>query len=422
MREYVLRIFRNPLISGSVITFLGFLSGNFFNFLFNVYMSRSLSVAEYGTFASIVSIILLYSFLAESFIPTVVHFASTYFANGEIDKSRGLFIKVTKLALGVGSFGFLIFIVFSKSISDFFNIQNENLLIFVGFTMLFAFTGAVNRAFLQAKLAFSFITYLSIFSSTFKLLIGVVLVFLGLGVYGAVWAFFLEFFIQYLIMLVPLRTFFSKKGESKMHILTLLAYGAPTTLTLLGFASFITADIILVKHFFSARDAGIYAGLSLLGRVIYFFSAPIITVMFPLIVQRHARNETYTHVFKTAVFFTFISSIFLTAFYSLFPELCIRILLRRDEYLVLKPLLWYFGLYMIVYSLLSVLINFFLSVKKTKIYIPVVISAFLQVLILVFFHRSMQEVISVSLSVTSLLLLVLLLYYFMLYGSKTKNK
>ena len=51
--------------------------------------------------------------------------------------------------------------------------------------------------------------------------------------------------------------------------------------------------LILVKHFFSPHDAGIYAGLSLIGRVIFFFSAPIASVMFPVIVQKYARKENY---------------------------------------------------------------------------------------------------------------------------------
>lgn len=422
MRKRINEVIKNPIISGGAIVFLGFLSGNFFNFLFNVFMSRNLSVADFGTLSSLVSLVLLCALALDSFIPTVMHFAGTYFAKGEIDKARGLFRRVSQFALGAGGLVIVIFLVFGKNIGHFFNIESQGLLLTVGFAVLFAAGAAINRAFLQAKLSFSYISFINILSSSLKLAIGAGLVLLGFNVHGALWSFLISFCVMYFLMLIPLRFLFSRGGTtSVISIKTLLAYGGPASLALLSLASLISADIILIKHFYSAKDAGIYSGLSLLGRIIYFFSAPIVTVMFPLIVQRHTKNEKYVHLFKISVALIFISSMLLTLFYYLFPEFNIRILLKREEYLVIKPTLWYFGLYMSLYSVLSVFVNFFLSTKRTKVFIPCVVAAFSQWILIWFFHDSFTQIITISIAVVSLLLLTLLLYYWRLYGNRNQQ-
>ena len=57
MKKKALEIIKHPLVYGSSIVVIGGLVANFFHFLFNLFMSRNLSVADYGTLASIVSLI-----------------------------------------------------------------------------------------------------------------------------------------------------------------------------------------------------------------------------------------------------------------------------------------------------------------------------------------------------------------------------
>lgn len=419
MKQKIKELSQNPLISGSLIVFFGFLSGNFFNFIFNVFMSRNLSVSDYGTLASLASIILFCALAADSFVPTLVHFVSTYLVMDDLGKVSSLFWKMTKLGSIIGAIILMIFVVFSKTIANFFNIGNQNLVILVGLTVFLIYVSIINRAILQAKLAFKFLSFVNIFSSILKLLIGIGLVFLGFGLYGAVFAFFLASVIPYFIMFIPIRDLIVKvDGASHIKIGSILSYGGPATIALLSQNLFLTTDIILVKHFLPAKEAGIYAGLSLLGRIIYFFSSPVVTVMFPIIVRKHTKNEKYTHLFKTSVGLIFISSIILTIFYYFFPEFSIRILLKREEYLVLKPILWFFGIYITIFSVVSVFTNFFLSIKKTKIFIPILFFAIAQFILLWFFHTSFVIIISISVSVVSMLLSVLLVYYLKLYGNR----
>ena len=53
-------------------------------------------------------------------------------------------------------------------------------------------------------------------------------------------------------------------------------------------------DVILVKHYFSADEAGHYAALSQLGKIIIFGTGAIASVMFPLVVERFEKHEMYS--------------------------------------------------------------------------------------------------------------------------------
>lgn len=419
MRKRIYQVIKNPLMSGSIFIFAGFLLGNFFNFLFNVYMSRNLSIAGYGALASLVSIILLFALAAEALTPTVVNFAGSYFANKKIGKVAAFFWKLNAFFIVFSAIVLGLFVIFSKPIGQFFRIDNPVLLFIVGVIVFFTSVMTLNRGILMGKLSFKYISFLTIFSSMFKLLSGAALVVLGLDVTGGLIAFLVAYTSYYLLSFFPLRFIFQIKVKEKVVSLgKILAYAAPSAMAMLGLTLFITTDMLLVKHFYSSKDAGIYAGMSLLGKIIYFFSAPISTVLFPLVVQRHARNEKHSHLFAIAIGLVALSSFGITLFYYFFPGFSILLLLKQKDYLSITPILWVFGIFMISYSLLWVTTNYYLSMKKTNIFIPIVIAAVFQAIALWFYHGTFLTVILVSIIATVSPLCIILMNNWKLFNRK----
>src|SRR3989344_3315413 len=128
MRKRINQAINHPLISGSAIVFGGTLSANLFHFIFNLFMSRTLSVSDYGTLASLVSVILLFSLIADSFIPTIVHFSSLYFAKKELGIVSSIFFEVSKLSFFIGILTIITFLIFQESISQFLRMQETSLI------------------------------------------------------------------------------------------------------------------------------------------------------------------------------------------------------------------------------------------------------------------------------------------------------
>ena len=412
MKNNIKKIMKHPLVYGSTIVVVGNLIANFFNFLFNLFMSRSLTVADYGVFASVMSLVGFPVLVGTAIIPVVVRFAGNYFATGNFPLLRGLYLKIKKLLLVVATVAFIIFLFLIPSISNFFHIEDKNILLMVNVIIFFAVIGVINMAFLQAKLAFAFQVFINLANSVTKLILGMVFVIAGYSVAGATMAMIIAGLVAYAISFIPLKFIFDRKiSAPSVKTKELFSYGLPSMLTLLGLTSFISSDIMLVKHFFDPIHAGLYAGLSLIGRVIFFVSAPIGTVMFPLIVQKHSKNESFTNTFKLSLLLVFVPSILMTIFYALFPKFSILFFLKREEYLSISSLIAPFALFIALFSLSSIIANFYLSIKKTKVFIPIMLGAISQIFLIVLYHQTFLQIILISLIITLLLVVGLLLYY-----------
>ncbi|RJQ37755.1 hypothetical protein C4559_03400 [Candidatus Microgenomates bacterium] len=421
MRNKINLALKHPLISGSSMIFIGGLVASFFNFIFNLFMARTLLPSDYGILISIMSLLALCSLPAGAVIPLVINFAASYFAKKEISKVEDLFFKVLKFSSLLGLFVFIVFFIFHTKIAQFFRINNESLILLTGFMVFLGYIGVVNNALLQAKLSFKFITFSNLLGAFLKLAFGIGFVFLGFSVGGVIWGFLFASFIPYLVSFIPLKFIFSgKRKNSKTKIGTLLAYGAPAAITVFCLTSLSTIDLILVKHFFDPTVAGIYAGMATVGKVIFFFSAPIGTVMFPLIVQKNAKGENFHNIFKLSLLLVFIASVFITVFYFIYPEFTVKFFLKKEAYLSIAPLLGLFGIFITFYSLLSIIVNFYLSTKKTNVFIPIVLGAISQAALIWFFHSSFLQIISISISTTGLLVFALLLYYWRMYDKEKK--
>lgn len=376
-------------------------------------MLRQLSAADYGILATVFAITAFPALAVTAIGPMVVRFAGEYFALGKLEKVRGLYLRVTKAFYLIALVIFFLFLLLTPQMMEFFHLKDAYLFFITNIIIFFGFVGIINIQFIQAKLAFLFQVSLNFIGAIVKLIFGVILVFLGYSYMGAIYAVLASSLAVYIISFIPLRFVFNKKLiPSSTKAMDLISYGLPSTLALLGLTSFISADIILVKHFFSPTLAGIYAGVALIGKIIFYLSAPIGTVMFPLVVQKHAKNENYTNTFILSMMLVFVPSLLLSVFYSLFPNFTILLLTYgKKEYLLLSPLLGYLGMYFAVYCLLTIVTNFYLSINKTKVYIPILIGAVLQILLILLYHNTFFQIVIISLVITFVLLIGLLLYY-----------
>src|SRR3990167_4371225 len=313
--KFLKTIFKHELISGASLIFVGAFFANILNFLFNLFMTRNLSAENYGILATLNSLMTLAVLPAGAIVPIVLQFGALYFAKNQLEMARGLYFKITKPFFLFGTLIFILFVIFRGALAQFFRIEDESLIMLAACTIYLGFIGVANPALLQAKLAFSFIAFTNLLSALLKLVIGVGMVLAGFSLGGVMWGLLISSSVPYILSFLPLK-FLLDKGIAapKISLNTLLSYGAPASLATFGLTSFVTTDIILVKHFFDPQAAGIYATLSLVGRVIFFFSAPIGMVMFPLVAQKYARQENFHNTFKLALFLVLLPSVPLTIF------------------------------------------------------------------------------------------------------------
>jgi O-antigen/teichoic acid export membrane protein len=429
MKEKVLllghKLAGHELISGGFYIFAGSIFANFLAFLLNLFLARSLSYADYAIFASLLSVITLAAIPVGSMNTVIVKFATDFSVKAQSDKLKKLYVMFFKFVLVFSLLIVAIFFIFSAPLMSYLHIDNIWYVIVTGFVTASFYLNTLNNAFLQSLLKFKFIAVLSILGSLVKLVTGVILVVLGYKAFGGLGALFSMVFASYLIAYIPLAKILKEKSSDKQIPLNtkhILSYAVPTFVTVLFLTSFTTIDVILVKHFFNSQTAGFYAGLSLIGKVIFYFTAPIPAVMFPLLVKRHASGASFNNLFYLALILVILPSVAMTSFYFLFPNFVINLFLGGREYLYIVPYLGIFGLYLTVFSLVNVCVNFFLSLNKTNISAIVVLAAVSQIILIYIFHSDFYQVIGVSLLVTVLLFIALIFIFFKNYGNFGKLK
>jgi len=419
------KLFSHELINGSFYIFLGSMVANFLAFLLNLFLARNLSYADYAIFASLLSVITLASIPASSISTVIMKFATEYFAKGQYEKIKIFYLKMFKFIFSLSFLIFLGFMLFSIFLKNFLHLDNVLYIILTGFTVSVTYLFIMNAAFLQSLLKFAFISFVSVIGGIVKLLVGVILVLLGYRAFGGIWAIFFMTFISFIVGYVPLRKILAEKYKNEDVVIKtseIYSYAVPAFIISFFLTSFTSMDVILVKHFFSASQAGFYAGISLIGKVIFYFTSPIPVVMFPLLVKRHSTGSNFKNLFYLALLLVVLPSFAITIFYFFFPEFVIKLFLGGRHYLSIAPYLGLFGFYITIFSMVNVCVSLFLSLNKTKIMPLVVLGAIFQIILICLFHNSFFQVIGVSVFVTFILLIFLLIYFLKNYGELPKLK
>lgn len=417
------RILSHDLVKGSTIIFLGTMLTNVFAFFFNLLLVRKFSYAEYGEYVAVISLFALLSIPAQSLQPVLVRFSSEFISKKQMGKAER-FYRQTFLSLILFSvLFFFVYFLLTPFLKEFFHIPDLLPILLIGLTICLAYISIPNMSFLQSMLKFSYLSFTTVLGSATKLGVGLLLIFLGFHVMGGLWAVWLSFLVPLLLSFIPLKNLFSvKEAPENISWREILAYGLPSTIALFALSSFTSTDVLLVKHFFSTNEAGLYGGLSLIGKVIFYFTAPITTVMFPLVIKRFEEKRSYHNLFFVALGLVSLPSLTLTLLYFLFPRLVVLIFLGGKQYQSIAGLLGYFGIFLTLFSLLNVFVNFFLSLKKTEVSVLVILGAILQAVLISLYHATFYQVIIISTIVTFVLLILLLFYYSKNYASFKNEK
>jgi len=404
------KILKHPLFSGSIIMFGGGMAANVINYIYHLLMGRILGPIDYGSLASIYSLIYVVAI-----VPISTSFAIVKFISQAKDKKeRGyIYWVLKKFVFWVAVATSLVLLIISPCVAQYLKIDEFASVVMIApmtFLLLMILT---NQAAMQGLLRFIGVVGPGFSSALGKLLFGLFFVALGFSVNGAVFGILLALIVTYFLSVWLRGNLFDEKAKAgSFSIQKFLHYAFPVLIQALAFTAFFTVDVLLAKHFLPAFEAGIYAALSTLGKVIYFAAQPITAAMFPIVIGKKSRGEAYRGIFFVSFLLTVLISILAVSLYWLFPSLAIGILYGKD-YLTAAPSLVWMGLFIGVYTANYILVNFLLSIERTKIvYLPLAI-AVIQVVGINIWHSGIMDIITVSL--VSMLILFVGLSLYMIY-------
>lgn len=389
--------------------FVGAMVSNFGTYLYYLFMGRMLGPVGYGALESLISLWYILSVVPGALGLVIIKFTSQFLGEGKRGAIVSLFRFFSRFGVVLGGTTTLFLFLISPLLTSFLRLPEISNAFLTATLFLMATLLLFNRSFLQGLLKFKENALNGILETTLKLLLAIILVSLGFYINGAILAIFLAGMVAYLASFIPLKI---KEEETVLVIdkREILHFAFPSFIFTFCFMTFFSIDVILVKHFFSPREAGLYAALSVLGKIVYFAVAPIVSVMFPLISKARAEGKSFGKLLPLTLGLVMAISLGITGIYFLLPKLMIMILFG-PAYVEVSSLVWLMGIFLTFYSFSYTLTSFYLSLKKVKILSLPLLALVVEIGFLWFFHASLLQVITILIAISGLLSLGLLLYY-----------
>ena len=387
------------------------------NYLYNLILGRVLGPTQFADAAVLITFLLVLSFIAMTFQLVTAKFSVLF----ENELFKNFIAKVYKQAFWVGLFLGILIIAFASNLQAVFNTTSSTMFVIFGCGVPLYFLMSVNRGAFQGKKAYKSlsITYQGEMLSRLLVTLGIILVFnikssavIAIGI-----------LISFVFGLLPFKAkqFSFKKSEplETTYSKQIKNFFLLTTFYELTQIIINNSDILLVKHYFESYEAGLYASLALIGRIVYFIAWMFVMLLLPAVVElKKEGKETVSILFKYVGYITGISIIIVLGC-LLLPELIINILFG-EQYLAMAPLLWKYAIATSMFAISNIFAYYYLSLDK---YIPVIISGvfgMLQMLLVIFYHDNLEQVVLMQI-IAMALLLVIQIGFFKLETRKQKR-
>ena len=411
------------LIKHTSIMVMSTIIANISLLFFHAYMSRALGPASFGILVSFLAICFIVGLPVASIQTVIAKYVSNFKVNNQWEKIGYLFRDSLKKMSLCGGLGLGLFILGSAKISSFLQIEARRPVIILGVVLFLSLFLPVVRGVLQGLQKFGHLGTNVLLEGISRLLLGVLLVYLGLGMNGAVEGIGLGFLLVVLVAFIPLRPLLrhEKSIEGKMNSAEIYAYFPPVFLALLCFVLLANMDIIFVKHFFNATEAGYYSALSVVGRGFLTLALAVSMVMFPKVSELETQKKDSSSILKKSLLFgvSICSVVILACFF--FPRFII-VAVFGSEYLDISSLLRVFGIAISPLVLIHVLINYNLARYRNSFLYVLVFGVVFYVIMLSLFHSSLRQVVLILGGVSCLVFVMNLASIFFPFGKAGKPR
>ncbi len=384
------------------------------NYLYNLILGRVLGPEAFADAAILITFLLILSFIGMTFQIVTTKYVVIYNFRKRLAFIRLMTTSALLSGIGLG----LIIVASCNLLQKVFHTQSALMFVLFGVGIPFYFLMSVNRGVYQGNNNLFNLskTYTSEMISRLLLTVVAILFAPNLPTTIIVAS---GITLSFVFGLQPFQKIFFKKPTlekremlSVQNIATFFGLTAIYELTQIIINN---SDVILVKHYFNNQEAGLYASIALIGRVVYFVAWIFVMLLLPkvLTLQKEGKN-TQSILIKYVGYIVALSAIIVATTYF-FPNLVVNLMFGED-YLSIAPLLWKYALATSIFAIANIFAYYFLSINK---YTPVVISALLgltQIVLIVMFHKSLEQVVKMQIISMGILLFFQLAYFF--YHSK----
>ena len=400
---------KNQLVKQGSLLFISTLVVNLGNYVINLLLGRLMSPADFSEVSLLITLMLMLSFWALAFQLTGAKWAAAYKHDGAPEQLAALVRWLRKLAWSAGLVMAVLLMGLSFFWQDFFQTRSVLPFIIFGAGMPVYLLMSTNRGILQGnqqygRFAFTYQTEMWI-----RLGVTLLLVWLGFGVNGVAWGITLSLLASLLASQIktgaaPAAQF--NHQRALRFFLMILVYECSQILLN-------NSDTVLVKHYFPPTEAGLYAALALMGRIVYFGTWTIVTLLFPMVIKLEKEGKPHTRYFVGGLLAVAAMGATIVAGLYLFPELAVNMLFG-SQYLSITPLLWQYALATTLFACANVFVYYHLSLDRNAPAWLMIGGGMLQIVLITLFHASFQQIINRQIMMMSGMLVLMIVYQWVL--------
>lgn len=387
------------------------LAGNFFGFLYNIYLGRKLSLEDFGLIGLFGSFVYITNIITAALGRTLTHKTAYLFGKygGPIKQAWSLYRRrLTLISLAI----FVIWITASPILNLLF--KSDGLFPYLIFSpvWIMGIAGTIDSSFLAGNLMFGPISGIVVFEPIIKFV--VTYIFVETGLHGLVYlaipvSVFMSFGLTYLFAR-------SVKGVEK-EISEGDVVSFPKKFFYTSFISnlstivFLSIDIIIAKLYLSPYEAGLYTLLSVVGKIVYFASTLFSQFIIPYASKENGEGKVGTLFYKL-LGLIMASTIGGVLVFGIFGYITVPLLMGEKA----LPIVAYLPLYSLGVALHSITINLVTFNQAKKKFLFPVAGFFLSlftVIGMVVFHSSVWDLVRVVFSGGLINIIgIILIYYF----------
>ncbi|HEY3419544.1 MAG TPA: hypothetical protein VGK23_03245 [Methanomassiliicoccales archaeon] len=364
------------------------------DYLFQYFMSGTMTPANFSELSALLSMFYLAIAPAQVMSTFLVKQTSRLNVQGRKNEIAWLIRKtilygtMTGVAIAVGMFLLL------PEISSFIYLSSTFPVFLLMAGVIISLISPVGYGTSQGLERFRLNALYGITGPITKLGIGIVLVFVGYGIMGALGGVLIGLILALTAALYSIRDLFrfeplpiphpelTKMRGSLLHVIV-----AVTCLTIM-----VNVDIILARQYLDQNTAGLYAVCSLLGKIILFLPSSINIVIYPKLAAAHAKRSGTVGMMRLSVLIALAVTGVVVASYFLFPNEILRLLYGGDKYIGAAAGLGILGLAMALLGIANLFMNYGLAIDS-RVYLAIMVFfTALQVALIVMFHDSLVTI------------------------------
>jgi O-antigen/teichoic acid export membrane protein len=398
------------IVSGSVVLLSGSGLTTAINLAYNIAVARFLGPKGFGQATVVYTILTLISAVTLSF---QIISAKTVAQQSSPEEKAAVYRGFHRAAWGCGILAALILLSFQRAIANYLGLSDPALVALLAIGAAFYVPLGCRRGYIQGIYGFRRLAGNLVVEGIFRLGGSVLLVLLGLGVEGVIAANAAAVVVAYLTAAPRL----AGRVANPLRFSYALRETSQAMVFFAGLVLINNCDIVLVKHFFSANEAGLYAAVAMVGRVIFAFSSAVVNSMFPLVAGTRHEDRRDLKVIATSLLLVLVIGSALAIGLGVAPAGIWTTFFGSGFQIAgkynLPYLLALYAITTIVFSLSVVIITFEMSYKIANTswiqlaFSGVVIAAICR------FHSSLRQVILVQLVLMVALLICVALPFLM---------